>query len=492
MTNSEYDVIIVGAGIAGLMAAKKILEKKAVEANKILFVEALDRIGGRLLKLTQDVDRTPNNPVDVGACWICPEQPMVYELAQELGLTIMAQEDRGLRVHLESQGGFGGWIQRAFGLTKKETEEKRCSLKQLPLLDALAYVNLGKKFEKMANELIQDSEKPWEATDAEKWDTMTCEDYLQAEVKNVAARGLMRSALVAIFCLPTTEYSMLWFLANLKAEGSFDMFTVGAQSHRVKEGNGSYPNIIGKELEDAGVKTMLSTKLTSVKEDENGVSLSTSGGDFYCKHAIVTLPPTERQKVKFEPELPQSKYDAEMKMGKCIKTVLAYKERWWDGSFAFADPSIDGVHISLVADVSHDYDGKECKEPMLATFYYGTSADQYTGDSKKEERKAEAIRGAQNLLCDDPLNPDPRSTDVLSVVEGDWPSTPYIYGAYACVANVGAITKTKMFHRDLQKACGKVHFAGTELAERWAGYMEGAIMTGRKAGEEVAEALLNA
>lgn len=96
----KYDAIIVGAGIAGLMAARTILEKNATTGDKILFIEALDRLGGRLLKLTQDADRTPNNPVDVGACWICPEQPQVWALAEEFGLTIVKQEDRGLRVHL--------------------------------------------------------------------------------------------------------------------------------------------------------------------------------------------------------------------------------------------------------------------------------------------------------------------------------------------------------------------------------------------------------
>lgn len=487
---NEYDVIIVGAGMAGLMAAKKILEKKATTPEKIIFIEALDRIGGRILKLTQDCDRTPNNPVDVGACWICPEQSQVFTLVQELGLTIVKQEDRGLRVHLKSQGGVSGWIGRLFGYIKVAEEERKCDLSKLPYADVLAYVNLGKRFEKMANDLIKDSEEPWLAPDAEKWDNMTCEEYLEKEVSNTAARGLMRSALLAIFCLPTTQYSMLWFLANLKAEGSFDMFTVGAQSHRVLEGNGSMIPMLGKELQDAGVEIKLQTRLVSCEQNDDSVTLAVSDADgndmsYKASQVIVTLPPTERNKVKFTPELPQAQYDKEMKMGKCIKTVLAYKERWWQGTFAFADPAIDGLRISLIGDVTNE-DGKE---PMLATFYYGDNADDFTGPDKAAERKAVSIKGAQSLLSLDPENPDPRSFEPLSVVEGDWPSTPYIYGAYANVPNVGAIVKTKMFHRDLQKASGRVHFAGTECAERWAGYIEGAIDTGRKAGDEVAAAL---
>jgi len=394
-------------------------------------------------------------------------------MVQDLGLTLVPQEDRGLRVRLPAPGG----------------GEARCGLDELPEADVEAYVGLGQKFEKMADDLIEDSEQPWLAPDAEKWDALTCEEYLVKEVPNEAARGLMRSALLAVFCLPTTEFSMLWFLANLKAEGSFDMFTVGAQSHRVLEGNGSIIPLLGKEVADAGVKTVLGATVTACDQVDmgKGVTLTTKDGTAYkASQVVMTLPPTERRKVAFEPALPQAEYDDEMRMGQAIKTVLAYEKRWWDGTFAFADPALDGCKISLVADVSHA-DGKEA---VLATFFYGDSAAEFSGDDMVEARRAASIEGAQALLCPPGTDPDPVSNRPISVVEGDWPSVPGIGGGYANVPRPGAIVKTKMFHRDLQKAFGNLHFAGTEHAERWAGYIEGAIMTGRKAGDEVAEALL--
>jgi len=431
----------------------------------------------------------------------------VYKMVQTLGLTLVKQEDRGLKVHLQTQGGLVGSFLRLLRIKsdEEETEEKHCGLKKLPIVDVLAYVKLGKKFERMANELIEDSEKPWLAPDADKWDAMTCEEYLQKEVSNTAARGLMRSALLAIFCLPTDQFSMLWFLANLKAEGSFEMFTVGAQSHRVLEGNGSIIPLLGTELQTAGVATNLNTVLVRCEQTEKGVILhtTTTNNDeeksYTASRVILTIPPTERNKVRFVPELPQSKYDKEMKMGKCIKTVLAYENRWWDGTFAFGDPAIDGLHISLVADVTNEDVKTGTKEPMLATFYYGDNATKFTGPANKERRKAESIRGAQSLLCDDSkkskkneeIRPPPEeSFKPLSVVEGDWPSVPYVEGGYANVPNPGAIVKTKMFHRELRRSFQRLHFAGTEHAERWAGYIEGAIVTGRLAGEEVADAMM--
>jgi len=98
------------------------------------------------------------------------------------------------------------------------------------------------------------------------------------------------------------------------------------------------------------------------------------------------------------------------------------------------------------------------------------------------------------LLCDDKskneFRPPEESSKPVSVVEGDWPSVPYIEGGYANVPNPGAIVRTKMFHRELRRSFRRLHFAGTEHAERWAGYIEGAIVTGRQAGEEVADAML--
>jgi len=110
----------------------------------------------------------------------------------------------------------------------------------------------------------------------------------------------------------------------------------------------------------------------------------------------------------------------------------------------------------LVFDVSHD------NEPMLATFFYGDNAVKFSGDDKKELRKKEAIAGAQRLVGSDPTSPDERSFHPLSVVEGDWPSMPYICGGYAGVPPVGSITKHKQYRSTLATSVVNVHFAGTE------------------------------
>ena len=134
-----------------------------MKPNEILIVEALDRIGGRLYKLTQDCGREPNHPVDVGGCWICPEQQQVWALTLEQGLEIVAQQDRGMMVHLKTQGGLLGSVGRMLGLIKWEEEERKCGLYSLPIADLIAYTRAGWKLDSLAKEVIQDAKTPWTA-----------------------------------------------------------------------------------------------------------------------------------------------------------------------------------------------------------------------------------------------------------------------------------------------------------------------------------------
>ena len=225
--NNQYKIVIVGAGMAGAMAARQLIDKQsdAITPKDILIVEALDRVGGRTLSLTQACEREPNHPVDVGGAWICPEQKCVWNLCEEQGHDIVAQQDRGMRAHVSTDGGLWENLLRLLRIQKTEgPEERMCGLYSLPVADLLAYLAAGKKLDKLAAEVIQDVDAPWDAKDAEMWDNLTVEDWLLRDVSNTAARGILRGIVLAVFCLPTTEYSMLMFLACLKAE-NFAMFT---------------------------------------------------------------------------------------------------------------------------------------------------------------------------------------------------------------------------------------------------------------------------
>src|SRR6476620_12635368 len=83
----EADVIIVGAGISGMIAARKVLEAGLTP----LVLEADERVGGRIL--TQEV--MPGIPVELGAQWIGDSHERMFRLADELGVETFPQYDEG-------------------------------------------------------------------------------------------------------------------------------------------------------------------------------------------------------------------------------------------------------------------------------------------------------------------------------------------------------------------------------------------------------------
>jgi monoamine oxidase len=66
--------------------------------------------------------------------------------------------------------------------------------------------------------------------------------------------------------------------------------------------------------------------------------------------------------------------------------------------------------------------------------------------------------------------------------EVDWPSEPWTGGGYAAFMPPGVWTS---FGDALTTPVGRIHWAGTEMADRWAGFFEGAVRTGETAAEVV-------
>lgn len=90
MSNSEAEIVIVGAGLSGLVAAQRLV--KAGITVRIL--EARDRSGGRILSTDQG-GTNPTDRVDLGPAWFWPGQPNIQALARHYGLGTFRQFEDG-------------------------------------------------------------------------------------------------------------------------------------------------------------------------------------------------------------------------------------------------------------------------------------------------------------------------------------------------------------------------------------------------------------
>ncbi|HEX8132549.1 MAG TPA: FAD-dependent oxidoreductase, partial [Actinomycetes bacterium] len=153
---ADVDVVVVGAGLAGLVAARDLVAGGA----DVVVLEARDRVGGRTLTLPA----ADGTPIDHGGQWIGPTQDRIAAAAASVGVTTFATWNRGL--HTEFRDGRAHRYDGRF-----------------PASDPGTAVAMGvaiRELDGMAATVPP--EAPWSADQALAWDAQTVESWLQARV----------------------------------------------------------------------------------------------------------------------------------------------------------------------------------------------------------------------------------------------------------------------------------------------------------------------
>jgi len=486
-SSSSFDkkVVIVGAGLAGLSCAAKLLSTSSsslVAPSDVVIVEALDRPGGRTLtSLLPDTDE----PVDVGACWVCPRQKNVHRLLREHDLDVIEQQTSGVRVGVRSAGGLFGWISRALGRETAPTEPLFTTLRGLPVLDLVQYSLLTRRVNRMA--MTIPIGRPWDAKGAEKLDSSSVMAWLEEEgaPNNSTARGLMAATAQSVFCADASQISMLLFLTVVAEEGGVEVLLEEAQTQRVVQGNGTLSRRLAASLAERGVEIRLGAEVVECSHSaKDGATVATrDGARFRARRVVLAVPPPALAGLSLEPKLagPLGAEVAASAMGKVIKVVVEFAARWWEGAHcAMADPEV------LTTTLAFDVSPLHASPPrhVLAIFFFGAKAEHWSATKTPEERREEAVRCARLMFGE---AADQAPCEVVASVEGDWPAVPFIRGGYMSYPALSSITQTQSYSSSVPQSC--LHFASTENASAWRGYMDGAIQSGERAAAEVAEAL---
>jgi len=439
--NRAVDVIVVGAGAAGTMAATHF-----VKAGKtVSLLEANDRIGGRLKRGT-----IAGQDIDLGGQWVGPTQDRVIEVANDLGMTTYPTYNEG-----DMLIDVAGTIFRGLTLPPNVIGE---------------YLKTVTRINELTNEL--DPTKPWEAPHAEEWDSITMKTWATQNAETEHVRDLLRVIVEVVLCVPPEQLSLLQFLWYIKSGQGFQKVTDvagGAQQDLYEECLVSVPERLAKALGD---RVILDAPVHAITQDDSQVTAITAKGSWSAKRLVMTAPPTTAAHIDYTPGLPYKRRGLmdRSPMGAVIKCFIAYEKPFW------RDDGLNGQSISSVSKFASTFDvtAPGNKHGILCGFFDGGPAMEWA-DQSPEERKARAIADIAHVLGDQANSP-------IAFVEQNWPREKWSTGGYTCVPGPGVTT---VFGDAIRQPCGRIHWAGTETADLWSGYVDGALRSGDRVAAEV-------
>lgn len=448
-SSRSVPVIVVGAGFAGLTAARELV-RRGIEC---LVVEARDRVGGRSLS-----QRLGRDTIDLGGQWLGPTQRRLKALADELGVATFPQHHAGKKI-LSWQG---------------RTATYDGDLPPMPLHAKLDLLWSSTRWEKFCKQLPAD--RPWTAARAHEWDGQTLESWKQRHLRTKFGRLFLDIVTRAVFTSEPRDISFLCFLSYLQWGGGLDSLiniAGGAQESRFV---GGVQPMAQKLAEQLAPRVILAAPVRSIQQHADGVTVDTDQGRFHALRAIVAVPPMLAGRIDYQPALPalRDQLTARMPMGSVIKYVAAYERPFWrEAGYSGEAFSDTGPTVTTFDDTSHDG-----AQPALVTFSDGAVSvewGQRTADERRRAVLAELVRFF-----------GPQAAHPVDFVEKNWNDDPWSRGCYVGVTGPGVLTT---FGEALRAPCGRIHWAGTETATEWMGYFEGALQSGQRAAAEVAQQL---
>jgi monoamine oxidase len=442
----RVDVAVVGAGLAGLIAARDLLAAGLL----VLVLEARDRVGGRLLNHTLEGGAV----VEVGGQWVGPTQDRVMALAEELGVGLYPTYEEG-----EHFLAVNGAVKRYSGDDFDLPEE------------ALADVGeTQQRLEEMASTVPL--EEPWRAAEASAWDAQTLDTWLVANAKTETGLGYWRTLVPALFSAEASEMSLLHFLFYCRSGGTIDRLVAthgGAQESRLEGGSQQLALRLAEWLGDT---VRLGSPVRVIRQDDRGVEVTHDGGVVEAGRAIVAIPPTLAGRIRYFPALPplRDQLTQQVPMGYVIKVQIAYPEPFWRAE------GLSGSVFSLDDEVSVIFDNSppDLSCGVLLGFLEGGHA-RFAGKLPPQERKELILSVFAKFFGPRAANPD-------EYVERDWAAEEWSRGCYGGRFGTGVWTG---YGEALREPVGRIHWAGTETAEVWNGYMDGAVRSGERAAHEV-------
>ena len=449
MAEITRDVVIVGAGAAGLTAANDL--RKA--GLSVAVLEARDRVGGRLW-----TDVIDGAMLEIGGQWVSPDQDALKETIEELGLETYDRYRDGDSVYVGPDGVAHRFTGEMFPVAA-ETEQ--------------VIADITAQLDAMVAEI--DPDRPWAHPKAREWDEISWDAWLRARTDDdEAVRNLAFATGSAMLTKPTHAFSLLQSLLMAASAGSYSNL-VDADfilDKRVVGGLQQVPLLLAERLGD---DVFLGRPVRTLDWSAEGVTATTDDLVVKARFAILAHAPVLYNRISFVPPMPRRQHQLHqhLSMGFVIKVHAVYGRPFW------REQGLSGTAFSPY-ELSHEaYDNTNHGDERgtLVGFVSDQNADDLFMLSA-EERKQRILESLSHYY-------GPEALDPVVYYESDWGSEEWTRGAYAASFDLGGLHR---YGADLRTPVGPIHFACSDLAGAGFQHVDGAIRMGRLAAANILDA----